>query len=110
MAVVLPATLTGACVAALGDACYACFATQDEAWAQLRPEFKLDEGLYVGLSAAGNQGPDHKLVQSAVSLGGFSHAMPWMGDVYVSMEAGAQYNVVTKNITPFGALHLGFAY
>ncbi|MEM1198425.1 MAG: cellulose biosynthesis protein BcsS [Pseudomonadota bacterium] len=82
----------------------------DEAWAQVRPEFKLTEALYVGVSAAGNKGPNYKLFQSAVSLGGFSYAMPWMGDVYVSVEAGAQYNVTTKNIAPFGALHLGFAY
>ncbi len=82
----------------------------DEAWAQVRPEVKLGEALYVGLSAAGNQGPDYKLVQSAVSLGGFSYAMPWMGDVYFSMEAGVQYNVATKNMTPYGVLHLGFAY
>lgn len=82
----------------------------DEAWAQVRPEFKLTEALYVGLSAAGSKGPNYKLVQSAVTLSGFSYAMPWMGDVYVSVEAGLQYNVTTKNATPFGALHLGFAY
>ena len=82
----------------------------DEAWAQVRPEFRLDEALYVGLSAAGTKGPNYELVQSAVSLGGFSYAMPWAGDVYFSVEAGLQYNVTTKNMAPFGALHLGFAY
>ena len=82
----------------------------DEAWMQVRPEFKLTEALYVGLSAAGNKGPNYKLIQSAVSLGGLSASMPWIGDAYVSVEAGIQYNVTTKNMTPFGALHLGFAY
>lgn len=82
----------------------------DEAWVQIRPEVKLGETLYVGLSAAGNKGRGYQLIQSAVSLGGLSYAMPWMGDVYFSAEIGAQYNVVTKNITPLGALNLGFAY
>ncbi|MCP5081550.1 MAG: cellulose biosynthesis protein BcsS [Alphaproteobacteria bacterium] len=82
----------------------------DELWAQLRPEFKFDDGLYVGLLSSASKGRGFSILRGGASVGGFSYAVPWMGDVYVSVEAGMEYNMTTKITGPFGALHVGFAY
>ncbi|NNF76560.1 MAG: cellulose biosynthesis protein BcsS, partial [Rhizobiales bacterium] len=82
----------------------------NELWAQLRPEFKVDDGLYVGVVSSASKGRGFSIVRGGASVGGFSYAVPWLGDVYVSVEAGMEYNITTKNNGPFGALHVGFAY
>ena len=82
----------------------------NELWAQVRPEFKLDDGLYVGVVSSASKGRGYSIVRGGGSVGGLSYAVPWMGDVYVSVEAGLEYNITTKNSGPFGALHVGFAY
>ncbi len=82
----------------------------DEVWAQLRPEFEYDDGLYLGLVSSASKGPGYSIVRGGASLGGLSYAVPWMGDVYVSIEAGAEYNITMKNNGPYAALHIGFAY
>ncbi len=82
----------------------------DEIWAQLRPEFKFSDTLYIGLVSSLSDGRGFSNVRAGASLGGLSYAVPWMGDVYLSVEGGVEYNVTTKNAGPFAALHLGFAY
>lgn len=82
----------------------------DELWAQLRPEFRFDDGLYVGLLSSASKGRGFSIIRGGASVGGFSYAVPWMGDVYVSVEAGMEYSMTTKSTGPFGALHIGFAY
>ncbi len=82
----------------------------NEVWAQLRPEFKLNDTLYLGLISSFSQGRNYLNVRTGASLGGLSYAVPWMGDVYLSVEGGVQYNITTKNNSPFAAVHIGFAY
>ena len=82
----------------------------NELWAQVRPEFKVHDGLYVGALTSASKGRGYTIFRGGASLGGLSYAVPWMGDVYVSVEAGVEYNITTKNNGPFGAVHIGFAY
>ena len=76
----------------------------------MRPEIKFDDGLYFGLVSSASRGPGYSIVRGGASLGGLSYAVPWMGDVYLSVESGIEYNITTKNSGPFAALHIGFAY
>ncbi len=82
----------------------------DELWAQVRPEFKFDDGLYLGLISSTSEGRGYSILRGGASVGGLSYALPWMGDIYVSLEAGLEFNITTKKEGPFGALHIGFAY
>ncbi len=82
----------------------------DELWAQLRPEFKFSDTLYLGLISSFSQGRNYLNVRTGASLGGLSYAVPWMGDIYLSVEGGMEYSITTKNIEPFAAVHIGFPY
>ncbi len=82
----------------------------NEIWAQMRPEFHFHEAYTLGLVAAASKGRGYAIVKGGVSASGFRYAVPWIGQVYLTAEAGMEYNVTTKKSAPYGALHLGFAY
>lgn len=92
----------------IGDAKY--IFRVGELWAQVRPELKYNDELYLGLVSSLSKGPGFSSARAGASFSGFSYAVPWMGDVYIAAEVGLEYNITTKNSGAFGALHVGFAY
>lgn len=81
-----------------------------ETWVHMKPEFRFGDSLSAGLVASANKGQGYSLVRGAGSLSGLRVQLPWVGKTFISLEVGLEYNVTTKNSSPFGGLHMGFAY
>ncbi|MEM7425966.1 MAG: cellulose biosynthesis protein BcsS, partial [Pseudomonadota bacterium] len=82
----------------------------NEVWAQVKPEFQMNNGLRLGITASGSVGDDYEIVRSSLTAGNYSHDFRWLGEVYFSAEAGFEYNIDTGDSGPFGGLHIGFRY
>jgi hypothetical protein len=78
----------------------------DEWFAEIKPYYRLGNGLMVGPEFSMSGGGDYLHARAGASVMGWEFTLPWAGTFWAGGSAGALWDTDGSRVEPYGALHL----
>lgn len=80
----------------------------DESWIQAKVSRPFDFGFSLGLTAASNRGKNYNNARFGSLLSGYKMHVPVIGELYLSGEVGAEWDLRARKVGPYASVHWGF--